>query len=478
MICDNLTPVTILLETLVLCSEKAADIARLIRTQYALFPTLIQHKTHKESGTNFAADVMTLADVLIQQSIRHDIGKEFPGFGDSVYGEENSVFRAAQSGENIQLTIPQTLDELQTQVLVDQPSLAGALAELILCPLSHFRLRSAVREHLVSISQLDVSARLDLTQFAVWVDPIDGTAEYVKGNACDVSSEETRAPSLDIISPHVFRYRISGTLGNVTVLIGLFNRTSRLPVFGVINQPFFPRVAANLGNSQPSGRLFWGSTLGGSYLSSNCLPSSAPSITKCFPDWSFQELFSLSDPMNNVGRLRVACSSSDLDSLERILKDYTPVDDDLPPELVFVSCAGAGFKLLCLILCQLDIYLLLKPNTYFWDTCAPHAILHARGGGLVRLKPALSYVREQSMTGVCDLDPSTLREFEVHYSVKPSDYTIFFYSGGLLTSLSSRQDLSCCCNLDGLLAYRDGRIACQFLHRLARSVNTVDELFD
>ncbi|KAG5453737.1 Inositol polyphosphate 1-phosphatase [Clonorchis sinensis] len=466
MIRDNLTPVTVLIETLVLCSEKAADIARLIRTQYALFPTLIQHKSHKESGKNFAADVMTLADVLIQQSIRHDIEKEFPGFGGSVYGEENSVFRAAQSGENIQLTIPQTLDELRSilsHVLVDQQSLAGALAELILSPLSHFRLRSALREHLVSISQLDISAQLDLTQFAVWVDPIDGTAEYVKGNTCDVSSEETRAPSLDVVSPHVFRYHISGTLGNVTVLIGLYDRTSRLPVFGVINQPFFPHVPANLGDSQSSGRLFWGSTLGGSYLSSNCLPSSAPSITKCFPDWSLQKLSSSSDSLSDVGVLWVACSFSDFDSLERILKDCTPpVDDDLPPKLVFVSCAGAGFKLLCIILCQLDIYLLLKPNTYFWDTCAPHALLRARGGGLIRLKPALSYVREQSMTGVCDLDPSALREFEVHYSVKPSDYT----------------DLSSCCNLDGLLAYRDGRVACHFLQRLARSVNTVDELFD
>ncbi|KAG5453738.1 Inositol polyphosphate 1-phosphatase, variant 2 [Clonorchis sinensis] len=309
---------------------------------------------------------MTLADVLIQQSIRHDIEKEFPGFGGSVYGEENSVFRAAQSGENIQLTIPQTLDELRSilsHVLVDQQSLAGALAELILSPLSHFRLRSALREHLVSISQLDISAQLDLTQFAVWVDPIDGTAEYVKGNTCDVSSEETRAPSLDVVSPHVFRYHISGTLGNVTVLIGLYDRTSRLPVFGVINQPFFPHVPANLGDSQSSGRLFWGSTLGGSYLSSNCLPSSAPSITKCFPDWSLQKLSSSSDSLSDVGVLWVACSFSDFDSLERILKDCTPpVDDDLPPKLVFVSCAGAGFKLLCIILCQLDIYLLLKPS--------------------------------------------------------------------------------------------------------------------
>lgn len=62
------------MEALVHASEKAANIARLCRQNEHLFPLLIEEKPIEESNPRFVKDFKTLADVLIQQAIRHDIG--------------------------------------------------------------------------------------------------------------------------------------------------------------------------------------------------------------------------------------------------------------------------------------------------------------------------------------------------------------------------------------------------------------------
>lgn len=60
---------------LVNVSEKAANIARLMRQHDYLFSLLVQEKSIDESNSErFVHDYKTLADVLIQQTVRHDIG--------------------------------------------------------------------------------------------------------------------------------------------------------------------------------------------------------------------------------------------------------------------------------------------------------------------------------------------------------------------------------------------------------------------
>lgn len=60
---------------LVNVSEKAANIARLMRQHDYLFSLLVQEKSIDESNSErFVHDYKTLADVLIQETIRHDIG--------------------------------------------------------------------------------------------------------------------------------------------------------------------------------------------------------------------------------------------------------------------------------------------------------------------------------------------------------------------------------------------------------------------
>lgn len=65
-----------LLRSLLKVSEKAANIARACRQNESLFALLIQEKTSQEKNPRFFQDFKTLADVLIQETIRHDIGIE------------------------------------------------------------------------------------------------------------------------------------------------------------------------------------------------------------------------------------------------------------------------------------------------------------------------------------------------------------------------------------------------------------------
>lgn len=62
-----------LLKVLLQASEKAANIARTCRQKEALFQLLVQEKSLEEKNPRFFQDFKTLADVLIQETIRHDI---------------------------------------------------------------------------------------------------------------------------------------------------------------------------------------------------------------------------------------------------------------------------------------------------------------------------------------------------------------------------------------------------------------------
>lgn len=62
------------LELLLKTSEKAANIARVIRQDEHLFRLLVQEKKGPEKNPRFVQDFKTLADVLIQETVKHDVG--------------------------------------------------------------------------------------------------------------------------------------------------------------------------------------------------------------------------------------------------------------------------------------------------------------------------------------------------------------------------------------------------------------------
>jgi len=70
----------ILLKSLVLevlkVSEKAARLARIVRSEETLFELLVQEKKGDQSNKRFVQDFKTLADVLVQETVRHDLGKK------------------------------------------------------------------------------------------------------------------------------------------------------------------------------------------------------------------------------------------------------------------------------------------------------------------------------------------------------------------------------------------------------------------
>lgn len=63
-----------ILEVLINVSEKAANIARSFRQNEHLFALLVQEKSMDDANPRFVRDYKTLADVLIQETIRHDVG--------------------------------------------------------------------------------------------------------------------------------------------------------------------------------------------------------------------------------------------------------------------------------------------------------------------------------------------------------------------------------------------------------------------
>lgn len=67
-----------LLRLLLSVAEKAADVARVCRQEAPLFELLVQEKTGADKNKKFVQDFKTLADVVIQEMIRHDLCEQVP----------------------------------------------------------------------------------------------------------------------------------------------------------------------------------------------------------------------------------------------------------------------------------------------------------------------------------------------------------------------------------------------------------------
>lgn len=67
-----------LLRLLLDVSEKAANVARVCRQEAALFELLVQEKKGADKNKKFLKDFKTLADVIIQEMIRHDVCAQVP----------------------------------------------------------------------------------------------------------------------------------------------------------------------------------------------------------------------------------------------------------------------------------------------------------------------------------------------------------------------------------------------------------------
>ncbi|XP_045480929.1 inositol polyphosphate 1-phosphatase isoform X2 [Harmonia axyridis] len=232
-----------LLETLIVLSEKAARIARLIRKDEHLFGLLVEQKDQDHANPRFFQDFKTLADVLIQQMIKHFLELKFPGIADRVRGEENNTF-CNTLGDKITVDIKKTSEE--TADLLENVLNGDKKASLLLAEEVH---RSIDMKDVNTKSFDDDTLELDVNQIGIWIDPIDSTAEYI--NASSDNSGE----------------RQSG-LNCVTILIGVYSIESEESIMGVINQPF-----SNFEENCWTGECIWGVCFNSTSLSSLNIPA-------------------------------------------------------------------------------------------------------------------------------------------------------------------------------------------------------------
>uniref|UniRef100_A0A0P4W3X4 inositol-1,4-bisphosphate 1-phosphatase n=1 Tax=Scylla olivacea TaxID=85551 RepID=A0A0P4W3X4_SCYOL len=367
-----------LIKTLLSFSERAGEIARAIRQEPKLFSLLVEEKGEGEKNQRFAHDFKTLADVLIQEALRHHVARMIPSLAQWVQGEESAEFTNTL-GEKITVRICDTQDG--TATLLAKVLDGNKEAADILAALAHRDVTFSPDPHL-----MERVPDLPVEHLGIWIDPVDSTGEYVRGR-----------PSQAKGSIH------QQGLQCVTVLIGVFDRRSGLPVAGIINQPF---AIFTESNQSWEGKAYWGVSYGGASIHN--LPPSAPGSPKA------------SLPV-------VVVSSSEDPALHAKLSRCFTV----------LHATGAGYKQLVVALGLAAASLSSKGSTFRWDSAAPHGLLRAAGGGVV------VYRRLTSLTPAQDIAAETLEELQIRYH-KPNE--------------NPAQPSLQWCNEGGLVAYRDPKV--------------------
>uniref|UniRef100_A0A182PX64 inositol-1,4-bisphosphate 1-phosphatase n=1 Tax=Anopheles epiroticus TaxID=199890 RepID=A0A182PX64_9DIPT len=324
-----------LLKELLKASEKAANIARVCRQNERLLNLLVQEKDKDESNSRFDHDFKTLADCLIQEMIKYEIGKQFPQLRDNIRGEENASFTNT-AGESIIVSVtddPANTRDILEKILKGDKESASALVDEV------------YRNIEIDLEKLELPTELipldnDLTELGIWIDPIDGTAEYIKGE-----EKYTKYPNI-----------VSSGLKCCTVLIGVYEKCQGTPIIGVINQPFAEKISdQEVYQGEYKGKIFWGLSIG---------------------DLKYNNI----SPHETDARVALLSPSEQPKYIEFIR-------NQLKYDVIYSS--GAGYKILKVATGEAELFLLSKGTTYKWDTCAPQAILRSMNGDLFNLQDTL-----------------------------------------------------------------------------------------
>ncbi|XP_077979191.1 inositol polyphosphate 1-phosphatase-like [Glandiceps talaboti] len=322
------------LKSLIGVSNKAANLARAIRSEHALFELLVQEKTGDAKNKRFVQDFKTLGDVLIQEMVKHDLLAQFPEMKDHIFGEESNEFTNTL-GDSITVAVQSTVTD--TSQLLSRVLDGNDIAADILAKVLHQEVDIPQDE---ALSQLTLE--VDINSLAVWIDPIDSTAEYIKG--------------ISDAKPDGGIYSVG--LQCATVLIGAYDRQSGKSVIGVVNQPFQHLDPAT---SKWSGRYIWGVA---------CNGVRANSYSEC-----------QSETQAKANNFLAVLSPSEKEHIKSTISSIN--------QSKYQYGSGAGYKALCVCDKLADVYVLSRGSTFKWDCCAPHAILNSMGGGMLDLQKAL-----------------------------------------------------------------------------------------
>jgi len=126
--------------------------------------------------------------------------------------------------------------------------------------------------------------------------------------------------------------------------------------------------------------------------------------------------------------------------------------DQLSRKFTVEYAAGAGYKILCIIDHLASSYLLSWANTFKWDTCAPHAILMAMGGGIVDLHQAVDIAANQRRSA-----DDVAAECQLRYNRANDRY--------------SAEAVECWSNSGGIIAYNSIVVLSDILAALSSSTS-------
>jgi len=313
-----------LLRSLVASCLKANNIAVACREQPQLLSLLTQEKSGDDRNAKFAQDFKTLADVLIQEAVKYELSKIDTTFRERIHGEESNEFTNSLG----QTGIIQINDDIQnTRSILDVVLDGNQNMSSVLASEVHKEIELSPNIT-AFIDSLQEHQGLDLSSLGVWIDPIDGTSQYIKGK------EELHEG-----------YPVKG-LQVAKVLIGVFDLASGRSVIGVVGTPFSKDVP-----------VVFGSNI-------------SPSFT--YPS----QVLSKENKVQEDGGGVVVVGSSESPQLLDKLKKHFKV----------IQAGGAGHKMMMVVEGVADIYINSTASVYYWDTCAPHAILDAVGGGVLTFK--------------------------------------------------------------------------------------------
>ena len=93
----------------------------------------MEEKTGEDKNAKFDQDFKTLADVLIQETVRHDVSTAFPQLYDSIMGEESNTFTNTL-GESLTVQVLETEEatrDLLKKVLDNNEIAASLLAKQV-----------------------------------------------------------------------------------------------------------------------------------------------------------------------------------------------------------------------------------------------------------------------------------------------------------------------------------------------------------
>lgn len=106
------------------------------------------------------------------------------------------------------------------------------------------------------------------------------------------------------------------------------------------------------------------------------------------------------------------------------------LQDILSTKYRIVHTAGAGYKALLVAQQKADLWVLSQDTTHFWDTCGPHSLLGAMGGGMLKFTDALA-----------ETDCGTLWERQIVYSSPSGEDNCEFRNLGGVIAYTKTEDV-------------------------------------